>query len=84
MGNYGESIVSSERFINKWVYTNSIVTVANSSWNGYGNGMCLSIVNTVTVLHKSCLHSLQSTYQNDPQHLSSLVRRVMYQFIGPN
>jgi len=27
---------------------------------------------------------VMSTYQNDPQHLSGLVRRVMYQFIGPN
>ncbi|KZP14376.1 hypothetical protein FIBSPDRAFT_1048814 [Athelia psychrophila] len=27
---------------------------------------------------------VMSTYQNDPQHLSSLFRRVMYQFIGPN
>lgn len=26
----------------------------------------------------------QSTYQNDPQHLSGLVRRILYQFIGPN
>ncbi|KAF7432589.1 hypothetical protein PC9H_004531 [Pleurotus ostreatus] len=25
-----------------------------------------------------------STYQNDPHHLSGLVRRIMYQFIGPN
>jgi hypothetical protein len=22
--------------------------------------------------------------QNDPQHLSGLVRRILYQFIGPN
>jgi len=27
---------------------------------------------------------VMSTYQNDPQHLSGLVRRVLYQFIGPN
>ncbi|KAL0950380.1 hypothetical protein HGRIS_010342 [Hohenbuehelia grisea] len=27
---------------------------------------------------------VMSTYQNDPQHLSGLVRRIMYQFIGPN
>ncbi|KZP09967.1 hypothetical protein FIBSPDRAFT_873094 [Athelia psychrophila] len=27
---------------------------------------------------------VMSTYQNDPQHLSGLFRRVMYQFIGPN
>jgi hypothetical protein len=26
----------------------------------------------------------QSTYQNNPHHLSGLVRRVLYQFIGPN
>ncbi|TFK61036.1 hypothetical protein BDN72DRAFT_485408 [Pluteus cervinus] len=27
---------------------------------------------------------VMSTYQNDPQHLSGLVRRLLYQFIGPN
>lgn len=26
----------------------------------------------------------QSIYQNDPQHLSGLVRKILYQFIGPN
>ncbi|KAF7344435.1 hypothetical protein MSAN_01924700 [Mycena sanguinolenta] len=28
--------------------------------------------------------TLQTTYQNDPQHLSGLVRKILYQFIGPN
>ncbi|KAI0722482.1 hypothetical protein C8Q76DRAFT_615216 [Earliella scabrosa] len=27
---------------------------------------------------------VMSTYQNDPQYLSGLVRRILYQFIGPN
>lgn len=27
---------------------------------------------------------VMSTYQNDPHHLSGLVRRILYQFIGPN
>ncbi|OJT15479.1 hypothetical protein TRAPUB_7350 [Trametes pubescens] len=27
---------------------------------------------------------VMSTYQNDPQHLSGLVRRILYQFVGPN
>jgi hypothetical protein len=27
---------------------------------------------------------VMSTYQNDPHHLSGFVRRIMYQFIGPN
>ncbi|KAF9076157.1 hypothetical protein BDP27DRAFT_1389599 [Rhodocollybia butyracea] len=27
---------------------------------------------------------VMSTYQNDPQHLSGLVRKILYQFIGPN
>jgi hypothetical protein len=27
---------------------------------------------------------VMSIYQNDPQHLSGLVRRMLYQFIGPN
>lgn len=38
---------------------------------------------TISLISVFGLH-LQSTYQNDPQHLSGLVRRVMYQFIGPN
>ncbi|KAH9959215.1 hypothetical protein BC827DRAFT_1214879 [Russula dissimulans] len=27
---------------------------------------------------------VMSTYQSDPQHLSGFVRRILYQFIGPN
>ena len=27
---------------------------------------------------------VMTTYQNDPQHLGGLVRRILYQFIGPN
>ncbi|KAI5121195.1 hypothetical protein M0805_005996 [Coniferiporia weirii] len=27
---------------------------------------------------------VMNTYQNDPQHLSGLVRRILYQFVGPN
>jgi len=27
---------------------------------------------------------VMSTYQNDPQHLSGVVRRILYQFVGPN
>ncbi|KAI1795063.1 hypothetical protein LXA43DRAFT_939525 [Ganoderma leucocontextum] len=27
---------------------------------------------------------VMSTYQNDPQHLSGLFRRILYQFVGPN
>jgi len=27
---------------------------------------------------------VMSTYQNDPHHLSGLVRRILYQFVGPN
>ncbi|TFY76234.1 hypothetical protein EWM64_g7778 [Hericium alpestre] len=27
---------------------------------------------------------VMSTYQNDPQHLSGFIRRILYQFIGPN
>jgi len=27
---------------------------------------------------------IMTIYQNDPHHLSGLVRRILYQFIGPN
>lgn len=36
------------------------------------------------VLSASALSMVMATYQNDPEHLSGLVRRVLYQFIGPN
>ncbi|KAJ3504032.1 hypothetical protein NLJ89_g8152 [Agrocybe chaxingu] len=37
-----------------------------------------------TILTALGMAMFMSTYQNDPQHLSGLVRRIMYQFIGPN
>jgi len=37
-----------------------------------------------TVLTAMGTGMVMSTYQNDPQHLSGLVRRILYQFIGPN
>ncbi|KAF8626730.1 hypothetical protein AX17_006496 [Amanita inopinata Kibby_2008] len=37
-----------------------------------------------TLLTTIGMGMVMSTYQNDPQHLSGLVRRIMYQFIGPN
>ena len=36
------------------------------------------------VLSASAMSMVMATYQNDPEHLSGLVRRVLYQFIGPN
>ncbi|KAF8914372.1 hypothetical protein CPB84DRAFT_1811697 [Gymnopilus junonius] len=37
-----------------------------------------------TLLTALGMAMVMSTYQNDPQHLSGLVRRILYQFIGPN
>lgn len=37
-----------------------------------------------TLLATIGMSMVMSTYQNDPQHLSGLVRRILYQFIGPN
>ncbi|KDR84159.1 hypothetical protein GALMADRAFT_236835 [Galerina marginata CBS 339.88] len=37
-----------------------------------------------TMLGAIGMAMVMSTYQNDPQHLSGLVRRILYQFIGPN
>ncbi|KAF8324556.1 uncharacterized protein EI90DRAFT_2976948 [Cantharellus anzutake] len=37
-----------------------------------------------SVLSAVAMGMVMSTYQNDPHHLSGLVRRVLYQFIGPN
>ncbi|KAF8308519.1 hypothetical protein DL93DRAFT_2086881 [Clavulina sp. PMI_390] len=36
------------------------------------------------VLGASAMGMVMATYQNDPERLSGLVRRVLYQFIGPN
>ncbi|KAI0265050.1 hypothetical protein BC834DRAFT_825303 [Gloeopeniophorella convolvens] len=40
----------------------------------YGNSLLTSVA----------MGMVMSAYQNDPQHLSGLVRRVLYQFVGPN
>lgn len=37
-----------------------------------------------TLLTALGMAMVMSTYQNDPHHLSGLVRRILYQFIGPN
>ncbi|KAK2465891.1 hypothetical protein APHAL10511_001532 [Amanita phalloides] len=37
-----------------------------------------------TLLATIGMGMVMSIYQNDPQHLSGLVRRILYQFIGPN
>ncbi|KAK7044470.1 WD-repeats-region domain-containing protein [Favolaschia claudopus] len=37
-----------------------------------------------SVLTGLAMGLVMSTYQNDPEHLSGLVRRILYQFIGPN
>ena len=47
-------------------------------------GMGMVMVCHLQLLFCQILITLQSAYQNDPQHLSGLVRRIMYQFIGPN
>jgi len=36
------------------------------------------------VLSSVGMSMVMATYQNDPEHLSGLVRRVLYQFVGPN
>ena len=45
------------------------------------SGLCSTQVLNVALV-VSWLISL--VLQNDPQHLSGLVRRVLYQFVGPN
>ncbi|KAF9476729.1 hypothetical protein BDN70DRAFT_811756 [Pholiota conissans] len=37
-----------------------------------------------TLLTALGMAMVMSTYQNDPHHLSGFVRRILYQFIGPN
>ncbi|KAJ7185408.1 hypothetical protein C8R46DRAFT_1060463 [Mycena filopes] len=37
-----------------------------------------------SVLTGMAMGMVMSIYQNDPEHLSGLVRRILYQFIGPN
>nr|VWP01858.1 N/A [Ganoderma boninense] len=49
----------------------------------YGEAL-LTAMGMGMVMLTTRLSHLQSTYQNDPQHLSGLVRRILYQFVGPN
>jgi hypothetical protein len=74
-------------------------SLAHRNWNGHGYGTSDFIVSWyftefrhhLTVhLSGRILPSLSAVFpahrlpQNDPQHLSGLVRRILYQFIGPN
>ncbi|KAI0782562.1 hypothetical protein C8Q75DRAFT_727422 [Abortiporus biennis] len=36
------------------------------------------------ILTAAGMGMVMNTYQNDPHHLSGLVRRILYQFVGPN
>ncbi|KDQ15512.1 hypothetical protein BOTBODRAFT_108502 [Botryobasidium botryosum FD-172 SS1] len=49
-----------------------------------GRGWVISVPYGESLLCALGMGMVMSTYQNDPQHLSGLVRRVLYQFIGPN
>lgn len=49
----------------------------------YLNLMILNLTSLVQ-LTAIGMGMVMSTYQNDPHHLSGFVRRIMYQFIGPN
>ncbi|KAH0840380.1 hypothetical protein J3R83DRAFT_1411 [Lanmaoa asiatica] len=54
------------------------LTARGKGWvfrTGESGGMILTAIGMGMVM---------STYQNEPQHLSGLVRRILYQFIGPN
>ncbi|KIM77310.1 hypothetical protein PILCRDRAFT_622510 [Piloderma croceum F 1598] len=57
-----------------------------SAWtSAKGHGLVFNTGNHGdSILMAIGMGMVMSTYQNDPHHLSSLVRRVMYQFIGPN
>ncbi|KAG1771601.1 hypothetical protein EV702DRAFT_640426 [Suillus placidus] len=50
-----------------------------------GMSMVMSIYQVILIM-SMVRNVLNSSYslQNDPQHLSGLVRRILYQFIGPN
>ncbi|KAF8885816.1 hypothetical protein BD779DRAFT_1442157 [Infundibulicybe gibba] len=52
-------------------------TARGRGWvrGGWGGDRALTALGMAMVM---------SAYQNDPQHLSGFVRRILYQFIGPN
>lgn len=80
------------------IHTN--VSLAHCGWNEHGDGefsghynmipliLCLLIIRVFIRYVLSCTlqrkMSISCSLQNDPQHLSGLVRRILYQFIGPN
>ena len=55
---------------------------------GYGHGERFTTLNPDSANHDPpSFHLLiinQRTYQHDPHNLSGIVRRILYQFVGPN
>lgn len=66
--------------------TDSLFT-ADCNWHGYGHGKRFETLNPtrLTAVLRPSLHFInQRTYQHDPHNLSGIVRRILYQFVGPN
>lgn len=96
-GKWGETVVS---FCFVFIFVNALRLMDSLCVQLTGIGMALVMVSENDFRSKSlrtdvemvafCFDVtfvdgvIQTTYQNDPQHLSGLVRRMLYQFIGPN
>jgi len=59
------------------------VILVDVAGDGNGHGRDLIVRGRTQLWTHVVIFPLQSMYQNDPQHLSGLVRRILYQFIGP-
>ena len=61
---------------------------ADCDWYGYGYGKRFTTLSPNPADHAPSpfyfLSINQRTYQHDPHHLSGIVRRILYQFVGPN
>ena len=78
-GKWGEPLVSARTAWQRSEF-DDIILIVDYDWYGNGHGMSLYFI----MSQGGTKFLFQSTYQNDPQHLSGLVRRILYQFIGPN
>lgn len=99
-GNFGDILVCVFSFLSTSRFHWSSSCLANIVWDGYGNGtsttyLYLSPATEYQLVRRVYIRSVSPrlivaivvtkfNLQNDPQHLSGLVRRILYQFVGPN
>jgi len=99
-GKHGSALVGSAVYASGWVLMCIYLPLVDRHWDGNGHGtfhqvfvVPVALTPHIDASFRARIRSVPlvcpapvtlTFWKNDPQHLSGLVRRILYQFIGPN